>query len=80
MSRLVKTYRVYERTRSGEELNVYKGSDVNKARSEYATTLDVLMSYDSTLKRFSDISHVVFEEVYVQPGLKKTMIEEIYVL
>lgn len=77
MSEFTKTYRVYVRSRGGDEYAIYNGFDRTKATEVYAKEVSIRMGYDDTLKELSGIAYVGFEELVTVTKRKR---EETYVL
>lgn len=80
MSEFTKTYRVYVRSRGGDEYVIYSGSNRTSAAVAYAKEAFIHLGYDDTLKELSDIAYVGFEELVKDTRVTKLTREETYVL
>lgn len=80
MSEYTKTYRVYVRSRGGDEYVKYAGFDKTRAMEAYAKEVSILIGYDDRLKKLSDIAYVGFEELIKFTRVTKLKREETYVL
>lgn len=80
MSEFTKTYRVYVRSRGGDEYVIYAGFDRTQATEVYAKEVFIRTGYDDKLKELSDIAYVGFEELVKFTRVTKLKREETYVL
>lgn len=80
MSEFTKTYRVYVRSRGGDEYAIYNGFDRTRAMETYTKEVFIRMGYDDKLKELSDVAYVGFEELIKFPRVAKLKREETYVL
>lgn len=80
MSEFTKTYRVYVRSRGGDEYVIYAGFHRTSAAVAYAKEASIRIGYDDRLKKLSDIAYVGFEELIKDTRVTKLTREETYVL
>lgn len=80
MNEFTKTYRVYVRSRGGDEYVKYAGFDKTGAAIAYAKEVTIRTGYDDKLKELSDVAYVGFEELIKFSKVTKLKREETYVL
>lgn len=80
MGEFTKTYRVYVRSRGGDEYVIYSGFHRTSAAAAYAKEVTIRTGYDDRLKELSDVAFVGFEELIKSTRVTQLKREETYVL
>lgn len=80
MNYTTKAYRVYVRSRGGDEYTIHAGFDKLRATEVYVKERFTRAWYDDKLKELSDIAYVGFEELIKFSRVTKLKREETYVL